>query len=67
MARVRRMASAGFTTPLTRRVEDGVCVISLGAGGDAEHSWGTKCAEHPALPGGDPRARRGADGGRIER
>ena len=50
MARVRRMASAGFTTPLTRRVEDGVCVISLGAGGDAEHSWGTKCAEHRLYP-----------------
>ena len=27
-----------------------MCVISLGAGGDAEHSWGTKCAEHRLYP-----------------
>lgn len=49
-ARLKRLASAGFSTPLERRSEDGVCIISLGGAGDAAHAWGTKAAEHRLYP-----------------
>ena len=49
-ARLRRLAAAGFTTPMERRVENGVCIISLGGVGDAAHKWGTKTCEHRLYP-----------------
>uniref|UniRef100_A0A7S0FG40 3-hydroxyisobutyryl-CoA hydrolase n=1 Tax=Pyrodinium bahamense TaxID=73915 RepID=A0A7S0FG40_9DINO len=45
-----RTAPAGLGAELERRTEDGVCIISLGGGGDHEQPWGTKAAEHRLYP-----------------
>lgn len=50
VARLKRLSSAGFTTPLDRRVVDGVCIISLGGAGEQAHQWGTKACEHRLYP-----------------